>query len=171
MKMVQAEYLLDKPCQTCEGKEGFCFNVFCLPCQTGGLCSLLFNAPTSPHFNHDKIQVFKTSYQYVVRDTEMRRYFDTHLIQKYNSNGTKCCYLRAKLSQAQSTPLTSNSQRRSICEGCLKTFTLPRDSISNPGIVCSVECLLIYNNNIEHKNISLRRKARKQSAPTRSPMA
>jgi hypothetical protein len=174
--MIEAEYLLDKPCDSCELKEGYCFNYFCLPCQTGGLCSTQFLAKDNPHFNHEKIQVFKTSYQYVVREADIKQYFDTKLVLKYNSNNSKCCYLRTKQSSQTQQPATSSqspSQRRIICRGCLKPFSLPRDAaLSNrdPGIVCSMQCLLNYNSG---PGLSHRHKAhpRKQSSPIRSPLA
>ncbi|KAG0567470.1 hypothetical protein KC19_7G137100 [Ceratodon purpureus] len=174
VKMIEAEYLLDKPCDSCELKEGYCFNYFCLPCQTGGLCSTQFQSKGSPHFNHEKIQVFKTSYQYVVREADMKQHFDTRLVLKYNSNNSKCCYLRTKQSsqnqQPAITPNQSPSQRRITCRGCFKTFSLPRDSASSnrdPGIVCSVQCLLSYNSG---QGLSHRHRARKQSSPVRSPL-
>ena len=174
-KMIEAEYLLDKPCESCELKEGYCFNYFCLQCGAGGLCFTQFQAQGSPHFQHERIQVFKTSYQYVVRDADMRQHFDTRMVLKYNSNNCKCCYLRTKhSSQSQAPPAVqhqSPSQRRIACAGCFKTFPLPRDSASSsrdPGIVCSVQCLLRCNKGKAGPSYRLR--PRKQSWPIRSPL-
>ncbi|KAK7310149.1 hypothetical protein RJT34_07462 [Clitoria ternatea] len=68
-------------------------NVFCIDCKVS-LCRHC----KEPHAIHRKFQIYKYSYQEVVRHSDIQHYFDCASIQTYVSNNDKIVHLRPRTS-------------------------------------------------------------------------
>ncbi|XP_020232668.1 uncharacterized protein LOC109812987 isoform X2 [Cajanus cajan] len=71
-------------------------NVFCIDC-VAGLCRHCKEA----HSLHRRFQIYKYSYQDVVRHSELQKYFDCSNIQTYVSNNEKIVHLRPRTSSKE----------------------------------------------------------------------
>ncbi|RDX60480.1 hypothetical protein CR513_61376, partial [Mucuna pruriens] len=83
----------------CEDHKNIRFNeknVFCIDCVTA-LCRHCKEA----HSLHRKFQIYKYSYQDVVRHSELQKHFDCSNIQTYVSNNEKIVHLRPRTSSKE----------------------------------------------------------------------
>ncbi|KAL2347806.1 hypothetical protein Fmac_001806 [Flemingia macrophylla] len=121
-------------------------NVFCIDC-TAGLCRHCKEA----HSLHRRFQIYKYSYQDVVRHSELQKYFDCSNIQTYVSNNEKIVHLRPRTSSKEfkltrrskfDTHLCSNAKEAKVtppkwgatCEECGKHLQDERNRF------CSITC-------------------------------
>ncbi|TKY69211.1 hypothetical protein E2542_SST05480 [Spatholobus suberectus] len=86
-------------------------NVFCIDC-VAGLCRHCKEA----HSLHRRFQIYKYSYQDVVRHSELQKYFDCSNIQTYVSNNEKIVHLRPRTSSKEFKQ-TRRSKFDNLCPG------------------------------------------------------
>ncbi|KAL2627025.1 hypothetical protein AAZX31_07G160300 [Glycine max] len=84
-------------------------NVFCIDC-VAGLCRHCKEA----HSLHRRFQIYKYSYQDVVRHYDLQKYFDCSNIQTYVSNNEKIVHLRPRTSTKE-FKLTRKSKFDNLC--------------------------------------------------------
>ncbi|XP_027362211.1 uncharacterized protein LOC113869893 [Abrus precatorius] len=126
-------------------------NVFCIDCAA----SLCRHCKES-HSLHRRIQIYKYSYQDVVRHSELHKYFDCSNIQTYISNNDKIVHLKPRTSskdmkltkkskfespspepqakEAKEAKVSTNPKWGGTCEECGKHLQDERNKF------CSITC-------------------------------